>query len=191
MNTHFETSCGYDKSACVCVCTWRRNSYFSSCVLICWSCCIPKAKLYSNQCVLQLPSHYHKSSMLPDHFLMILTLQFNEVWLSWSTGAKRRRNLWLYSQPSMELSVPNPIPPLCQLTQVFASRKLSMPEPLWGTEFARDFVEFSQGPCWPWTWCMTCFSGSSITKAGPVYLPSPEPEWTTSSRSVKLMLPRR
>lgn len=92
--------------------------------------CIPKANLYSNQCVLQLSSHYHKSSLLPDHFLMVLTLQFDEVWLSGSIGAKSSRNLQLHSQPSMELSVPNPIAPLCQLTQVFASSKLSMPEPL-------------------------------------------------------------
>jgi len=86
---------------------------------------------------------------------MVLTLQFDEVWLSGSIGAKSSRNLQLHSQPSMELSVPNPIAPLCQLTQVFASSKLSMPEPLWGKSLpetlqssAKDLAGLGHG-VWP------------------------------------------
>lgn len=109
----------------------RENSY---------STCIPKANLYNNQCVMQPHTHSQQSSLLPDRFF---NGSHHIVWWSLALLKGRSRNLWLHRQPSMVLPAPASIPPPCQLTPVLASSNLTMPEPLWRTELAKDFAESS------------------------------------------------
>lgn len=140
---------------CVCTCTQGRNSsplifcahllHLLSCfsrgkTALGYSTCIPKANLYNNQCVMQPPTHSQQSSLLPDHFF---NGSHHIVWWSLALLKGRSRNLWLHRQPSMVLPAPASIPPPCQLTPVLASSNLTMPEPLWSTELAKDFAESS------------------------------------------------